>query len=249
MFCPRLNHFSRILAIAAGCASAVLPATAIAEFRPEDRSAGRGGDPVALYGGLLEFAVYRNGSPAGYHRMLFARAGESVVVTGRFELDVEILFFTAYRFDYVSVGRWRDGHLQALEATVDDNGAKSSVRASRRKGGFSVEGPHGILRAPAPLYPTNHWNVDVLSETRVLNTLTGRINRVSIERAAREAVTTERGPVWATRYVYKGELDTEVWYDDAGRWVGMRFQAQDGSTIDYACRRCQGTVTNRADND
>jgi hypothetical protein len=249
MIRPTFDLFSRIMAVVAGCASVVAPASAGAEIRPGDRSAGGRSDPVALYGGLLDFAVYRDGSRAGTHSVRFERAGESVIVTGRFELDVEVLFFTAYRFEYVSVGRWRHGRLQALKTTVDDNGAKSSVRASRRDKGFSIEGPDGSLQAPAPLYPTNHWNADVLGETRVLNTLTGRINTVSIEPAGREAVTTERGPVWATRYVYKGELETEVWYDDAGRWVGMRFQARDGSTIDYACRRCQGIAAIRAGND
>ena len=44
----------------------------------------------------------------------------------------------------------------------------------------------------------------------------------------------------ATRYAYTGDLDNEVWYDDVGRWVKMRFKGRDGSTIDYVCRRCQG---------
>jgi hypothetical protein len=238
MICPKSRVSARLLACAAACASLALSGAAATEPRPESRSADRSSDPIALYGGLLDFAVYRDGDLAGSHRVNFERAGDSVIVTGRFELDVEILFFRAYRFDYVSVGRWRD-----------DNGAKSSVRASRTADGFSVEGPQGSLRTPAPLYPTNHWNAAVLGETRVLNTLTGRINKVSIDRTGQETVTTERGPVRATRYVYEGELRTEVWYDDAGRWVRMRFQARDGSTIDYACRRCQGAAAIGARND
>ena len=53
-------------------------------------------------------------------------------------------------------------------------------------------------------------------------------------------VATERGPVMATRYAYSGELQTEVWYDECGRWVKMRFAGRDGSIIDYVCRQCQG---------
>jgi len=60
-------------------------------------------------------------------------------------------------------------------------------------------------------------------------------------------VETERGDVFATHYVYSGELDTEVWYDDEGRWVKMRFKGRDGSTIEYVCRRCQGPGPSQAE--
>ena len=43
----------------------------------------------------------------------------------------------------------------------------------------------------------------------------------------------------ATRYRYSGELEqTEVWYDDEGRWLRLRFPGGDGLPIDFICRRC-----------
>jgi geranylgeranyl diphosphate synthase type II len=57
---------------------------------------------------------------------------------------------------------------------------------------------------------------------------------------AREYVATERGQVPATYYRYTGDLLAELWYDDDGRWVKMRFKGRDGSMIEYVCRRCQG---------
>jgi hypothetical protein len=41
-------------------------------------------------------------------------------------------------------------------------------------------------------------------------------------------------------------LNTEVWYDDLGRWVKMRFNGPDGSAIEYVCRRCQGSDAKKA---
>ena len=63
--------------------------------------------------------------------------------------------------------------------------------------------------------------------------------------AGSETVMTENGPVTATRYRYSGELETEVWYDDAGRWVKLRFKGREGTPIAYKCRRCQGGATGR----
>ena len=74
----------------------------------------------------------------------------------------------------------------------------------------------------------------------MLNTITGAANAVTITAEGREERPTGTGPRPATRYRYAGELQAQVWYDGAGRWVGLRFSARDGSVIDYVCRRCGG---------
>lgn len=43
-----------------------------------------------------------------------------------------------------------------------------------------------------------------------------------------------------------GDLRTTVWYDDRGRWVKRRLRGRDGSTVNYACRRCQDGQANNA---
>ncbi|MEX2311793.1 MAG: DUF6134 family protein, partial [Rhodospirillales bacterium] len=158
-------------------------------------------------------------------------------------LRIEVLLFTAYRYHYQSRSEWRDGWLRNLQARVDDDGKLFQLDAARVGNFVRVSHGDAQYRVSAPILPTDHWNSAVLSETRVLNTLTGLINDVRIKKLDRTMVETENGPVSATHYAYTGDLTTEVWYDDAGRWVKLRFQGKDGSTIDYQCRRCQGGGT------
>lgn len=197
-------------------------------------------DPVALYGGSIEFDVFREGTKVGFHRTRFDADGAELSVTSTFELRIDVLFFTAYRYAYRSQARWRQGRLLTLTAEVSDDGKTSSLAVRRDGRHLIVRNGQAVDRVAAPMFPTNHWNAAVLAETKVLNTLTGRVNRVRIEPRGDEAVATERGDVKATRYAYTGELATEVWYDNAGRWVKMRFKGTDGSTIEYVCQRCQG---------
>jgi len=51
-------------------------------------------------------------------------------------------------------------------------------------------------------------------------------------------VTTMEGPRQAHRYDVAGGVRFTAWYDAQGRWVGLRFLGNDGSTIDYICRQC-----------
>ena len=216
---------------------AIVPSYAFADISQEF---GPASDPLALYGDEIYFDVYRSGEKVGFHQVSFEKSGADLTVRSRFEVEVDVLFFTAFRYLYQSEGKWQGGRLKSLKAEVNDDGETFSVQAQRIGDKTRVETPEGSYLTKASIFPTNHWNPAVLPENQVLNTLTGRINNVKIEPQARETVDTMQGKVPATRFAYSGDLDTEVWYDDGGRWVKMRFKGRDGSMIEYVCRRCQG---------
>jgi hypothetical protein len=209
---------------------------------PEAASA----DPLALYGPEILFDVYRNGEKVGIHRVRFEENDPGILVESRFEIAIEVLFVTLYRYRYESRALWFGDALQSLRAEIDDDGSPFFVEARRNEAGIAISTPKGYEETFPPLFPTNHWNPAVLGQNRVLNTLTGQINQVVITPRGIEPIPTERGVVSATRYAYEGDLQTEVWYDDHGRWVKMRFEGTDGSSIEYACRRCQSGTQERA---
>ena len=212
-------------------------------------TSGRADQVAALYGDRIAFDVFRNGSPVGSHTVLFRETPEGLAVDIAFTVDITMLGLTVYEYRYRSNALWRDGRLERITATVDDDGDKSEIRAVKDSGRFRIEAGSETEIADAPLFPTNHWNADVLTQSRVLNTLTGSVADVTIAKVGQEKVTTERGPVAATHYSYSGDVEADVWYDDAGRWVRLRFKGPDGSDFDYRCRLCQGVTAGSASND
>lgn len=200
-------------------------------------------DPIALYGDELVFDVRRDGTPVGEHRVSFRRDGDTLHVAADFALEVRFLGFTAYRYRYGSNSTWRGDCLVSLEAVVNDDGKRSRVSAVREGDQIRIGGDRGDLVAPAGVFPTDHWHPGVLGMDRVLNTLTGGINRVRIEDRGPATLASANGTLAARHFVYTGELNTEVWYDAAGRWVGMRFAGKDGSVIEHHCRSCAASVT------
>lgn len=195
-------------------------------------------DPLRLYGTAAEFEVRRNGTPIGSHRITFARRDGALIVNAEFHIAITFLGLTVYRYTYESEEVWRDGCLRSVEARIDDDGKRWSIAARGQGGALSVSGPEGRFVIDRAVFPTNHWNADVVRTNAVFNTLTGRLNRVTIERVATETVPSGTGPRRATHYRFSGELETEIWYDADGRWVKMRFKGTDGTPIDYVCQRC-----------
>lgn len=195
-------------------------------------------DPIRLYGEEIVFDVLRKGEKVGSHVVRFGRFDDGVSVHASLKIAVRFLGFSLYDFKYDSRSTWRGPRMLELDVNVDDNGSVRNISASASGDNLKVTSPGAEFVAPAQLLPTDHWNPLVLSSSRVLNTITGRLNRVSIDYVGEDLVDTEQGPRLARHYRYTGELETEVWYDLEGRWIKMAFVTKDGSRIEYFCRRC-----------
>jgi len=151
---------------------------------------------------------------------------------------VRFLAVPLYRFRYETRSRWADGRLQSIRAVTDDDGKVSVVEAAIDGDEAEIAGPAGRLRASLPLFATDHWNVDELRQSVVLNNITGKLDRVAVIAAGAHEIDTADGPRAADRYEIDGDLKFTAFYDPSGRWVGLRFKGRDGSDIDYFCRRC-----------
>ncbi len=192
----------------------------------------------AAYTGNLTFDILRNDTPVGSHSVTFAPDGDTVSVRTKSKIEIGFLFFTAYRFTYASESRWAGDRLVSLSARTDDDGTVTTVKATRDATGLRITGSGGDYAVTPPIYPTNHWHKGVIGSTKVLNTITGGIDAVRMVKKGRMKLDLPNGSLNAWHYAYTGDLRTEVWYDSLGRWVAMRFEARDGSTIRYVCKNC-----------
>ncbi|MDD7911036.1 MULTISPECIES: DUF6134 family protein [Pseudovibrio] len=184
----------------------------------------------------INFTVERDGKPIGTYTTRFSGSEANLNVSVDMRLRARFLGIPVYRFNYSANERWSNGTLQALEVDLNNNGEKKDL-AGKRQGNKFVWTANGENRSVSGnIFPSNHWNPGVLQQRRVLNTLTGKISNVSIRNRGTEQLQCENRTINATRYQYTGQIDTEAWYDSRGRWVGLRFKAQDGSTIFFRCK-------------
>jgi hypothetical protein len=199
-------------------------------------------DPLRLYGRDIDFEIVRNGTSVGEQRVSFAVRPDGALVANEVsDIVVRLLGIPVYRFHYEGVGVWRGGRLEELQATTNDDGTVNHVTVREGDRDTLIEGTAGRFDLPRRLLAGAHWNADVLRQTELINTITGKVDRVSIKAEGTDPVAVPGGQVEAKRFVYHGDLDFTAWYDDSGRWVGLRFAGKDGSVIDYKCRRCGAT--------
>lgn len=191
-----------------------------------------GSGAMAFTPGRVEFDVFRGGEKNGRHAVEVARAGEGYTVRVSIDLAGQVLLFP-FSYRHRCTETWAAGQLAALSCTDQENGGRTqAVTAQRREGGLQVRGPGFNGVAPAALIPTSWWRRDIMGQSQLLDTRTGRLMPVRVRRIGEETVQAGGELVRATRYRLSAASDTDVWYDVEGRWVRMSFSIS-GQTFEY----------------
>lgn len=186
----------------------------------------------------LNYTVLRDGKTIGTHAVQIDQNGAQTQVSVETDIAVKVLFVTAYKFKHSSKETWAGGTLQSISSKTDDDGTPKELTARAEDGRITVDsivkGQERRQFADATALPASLWNPATVSQSALLNTLDGQIMKVSIEDMGTETVDAGGVPLAAHHYAISGELTRDLWFDDAGRLVRMRFPDKTNSEIVYA---------------
>jgi hypothetical protein len=163
---------------------------------------------------MREFRILRGGSDIGRHRLAARRTGE------RFEIDIDIdiavtfLGITAYRYELSNREVWDERRILRVASQVNDDGDRSHSKIERAGAALEVDGSGFSGEAPLEAVTTSYYARPFIERQPWISTQSGKVLDISIAREGEGAVQV------------RGELETELVYDDAGEWVGCRFDAQ-----------------------
>ena len=179
------------------------------------------------------YDVLRKGKRIGSHTICFKEENDKLYVSAETKMKVKFLFFTAYRYQYVSREVWSNGSLNSVSTRVNDNGDKIATTAVRSQGSIKAKLEDTSSHIPFDFFTTNHWNSAAIEQPQLFNTITGKLNDV---------VTTENNRNGDyIEYSVEGELNITTRYDFDGNWLGMDFLHTDGSKIEFRCVQCGNT--------
>lgn len=192
---------------------------------------------ASLYTSPTSYRIMRKGKRIGTHSIQVEKStinsAELIAVSVKSRIKVTVLKVPVFTFNYQATEIWEDGALQKVEAETTENSKKTKVSAVRQGTEFVLQQNDKSETASGLEYSSNHWNSAVLTATSLFNTLTGKKNIVELEKLGVSQLDLPAGSIEATHFRYSGNLQAEVWYDNDGRWVQLRFEGNDGSVIFY----------------
>ncbi len=193
--------------------------------------------------GTLRFDVELDGRNIGAHALTFETHPDGTLDVA-IEIDLEIAFgpFTVFAYTHRNRTSWQGGRLVAMNSETDDNGEQHWVIVRAGNDGLTVSSDQDPgTKLSAAMLPTTYWMASTVRQTRMINSQTGELLEVRTRKVGRETVPGPGGAIPATHYRLDGDLEIDLWYDDAGVLIGLAFVAR-GAQVTYRLRERTGEI-------
>jgi len=182
----------------------------------------------------FRFEVLLDDRPIGEHRFEIDRSGDQQRVASNAEFEVGFLFLTAYRYRHQSREVFRDGCLQRIRATTNDNGKRYRITGVASADGFRIDRGEQVETADGCVKTFAYWDPAILDQRRLLNPQTGELEPVAIRPQGTERIELGGREIPARRYTLDtDELTIELWYHDELGWVRLASDTGKGATLVY----------------
>jgi hypothetical protein len=169
------------------------------------------------------FTVHVDGKPSGTHELTLTTAQDgAVAVTAKVDVTVKVFLFT-YKYSLRASEVWKDGRLQKLESTCDDNGTTYQVAAWVDGGRLRVRSNGGERAAHAETWTTTYWRQPAQERVNrtipILDADTGRDVNSQLQYVGPARVMAAGQAVDSHHFRTSGQLQADLWYDGQQRLI------------------------------
>jgi len=190
-----------------------------------------------LYVSEATYRIERKGKTVGKHTVKVwpaaSNTGDDFSVSVESNIRITVLKVPVFRLKFKSAEQWKNGTLQSISATTQQNDETTTVSATKNETGYTLKNNGETTQTSTPIFTSNHWHAGVIGSDQIFNTLTGNLNKVEIASQGVETLDLPGGKKQATKFRYSGELQIDAWYGEDGRWLQLAFKGSDGSEIKY----------------
>lgn len=181
----------------------------------------------------LSFDVIRGGDKIGEHHISIQETATGKQVDIKTDVEVKVLFVTAYEFKHVSQEKWENGVLTHLESTSNDDGTHHKLTLDLKNVTLQgIRDGQKIVIDHANI-PASLWNKEILSQQTIVNTLDGHPMNIQVTNLGMEEILISGQKQMAEHVRLTGDLERELWFNQNNQLVQVKFKGSDGSEILY----------------
>jgi hypothetical protein len=184
---------------------------------------------------VRDFTVSVDGKRAGDAHMNLNRQDDGTT-TVAWDTDISVtIFVVTYKYSYRGQEVWKDGRLQRLESTCNDDGKRYVVAANVEGKDLRVRvnGQERLTRGDVWL--TSYWQQPdaklVNQVVPLLDADTGRDLDARLQFLGTEQRGVAGQAVSVNHYRLTGKVQADLWYDPSGRLVREEWLEQGHRTV------------------
>lgn len=188
--------------------------------------------------GHLDFEVIRNGKTLGSHKFKFKSFQQRLEVRVSSEIEYRLFSIPFYTHSHKAKEVWRNGNLISMEAETNDDGEVISISAEAVNNWLTISSSQGLIKVPRTVKPASFWSARAVHSDTLFSTLRGGILKISVEHIRDEVIQVKGMPRLTKHYKMVGGVERDLWFDPSDNMalVYLKFEAKDGSTVEYKLR-------------
>jgi hypothetical protein len=185
--------------------------------------------------GEVKFDVIRKNKVIGSHEIRFTENDDVLIVETNIDIEVKVLFVSAYEFAHQSTETWISGNFTKITAHSDfEDEREYFIKGQDNNDSFLASGMDGKLELNKNILPSNFWNIDVLKQKEIFDTQKGVARTIEVEELGYEEIKVNKENIKCKKFILNASSNPKdkgpfpeytLWYDENNEL--MKFQFKD----------------------
>ena len=139
----------------------------------------------------LEYELFRNNTPIGYHKFDFKREGQNLIIDSEIKFKITKLGIDLYHYYAAGQERYNDGVFSGFSSETNQNKKEKYVNISIDKmdKNLVIDGSSYKGKADKDFIIGTWWNHEIVQKKAQISAVSGRIIEQKVEFLGKENVT------------------------------------------------------------
>jgi hypothetical protein len=187
------------------------------------------------------YDIWRKNKVIGTYEILFFEKDDILNIETNIDIEVKILFITAYKFSHQSKEIWKAGKFIKIEGYSDfEDERKYFIKGEVKDGFLFASGMDGELKLDKNLIPSNYWNNDVMYQNEIFDTQKGIVRKLNVKEIGVEKITINNTEIDCTKFILnatKHPKDKKIfpeytlWYSKNKELMKFKFRSTTDNKI------------------
>ena len=183
----------------------------------------------------LEYELFRNNTPIGYHKFDFKREGQNLIIDSEIKFKITKLGIDLYQYYAAGQERYNDGVFSGFSSETNQNKKEKYVNISidTNDKNLIIDGSSYKGKADKDFIIGTWWNHEIVQKKAQISAVSGRIIEQKVEFLGKEDVTFGDKTYKTLKFNFSStdpslskdkKLNIDIWYEeDTYLWVKAAF--------------------------
>ncbi len=183
----------------------------------------------------LEYELFRNNTPIGYHKFNFKREGQNLIIDSEIKFKITKLGIDLYQYYARGQEQYTDGVFSGFNSETNQNKKEKYVNISIDKTdkNLIIDGSSYKGKTDKDFIIGTWWNHEIVQKKAQISAVSGRIIEQKVEFLGKEDVTFGDKTYKTLKFNFSStdpslskdkKLNIDIWYEeDTYLWVKAAF--------------------------